>query len=274
MTYLTDIHTHTNFSADGESSMADMVNRAKAMGMACLGISEHFDLDYAELNLLVDGAPVPMTDAEAYFTEGRKWQKACLPGLKLLLGCEFGFHESPRVARKKAEILARYRPDFIVNSVHTVDGQDCWFPAYFAGKDKKTAYTRYLKRVYQSLAAEPYDIVAHLGYVARNAPYADPKLRYEEFAPLLDDILAEIVRRGKILEVNSSARTAGSDFLPDTDILQAYYRLGGRKVSFASDAHAAARLCDKRDRVTAALRQIGFTHLTVPCQGAELAVVL
>ena len=161
-------------------------------------------------------------------------------------------------------MIARYKPDFVVNSVHTVDGHDAWFAEYFVGKTKETAYRAYLLRVRESLDAPyRYDIVAHLGYVARNAPYPDRAMRYTDYADLLDDILRGVIARDKILEVNSSARGAG-DFIPATDVLQRYFALGGRLVSFASDAHGADRICAGRETVVSALRAIGFTHIAVP----------
>ena len=117
-----------------------------------------------------------------------------------------------------------------------------------------------------------YDIVGHIGYVSRNAPYPDKALRYEEFADPLDDILKTVVARRKILEVNSSMRGTESGFLPATDILTRYFELGGREVSFASDAHDVARIAEKRESVCAALKAIGFTHVTVPDRGKRIRV--
>ena len=56
------------------------------------------------------------------------------------------------------------------------------------------------------------------------------------------------------------------------DILRRYYALGGREVSFASDAHLTWRVAEKREKVVKALRQIGFAFLTVPKAGAHLRV--
>ena len=155
--------------------------------------------------------------------------------------------------------------------MHTCLGKDCYFADFFAGKSKQYAYNAYLYRVLESLDAPyRYDIVAHVGYCSRNATYPDPKLRYEDYADVLDEILKRIIARGKILEVNSSAKTAGSPFIPDTDILERYFELGGRMVSFASDAHDTTRIADRRDIVVAALKKIGFTHLTIPDKGRYL----
>ncbi|MGN0814715.1 MAG: histidinol-phosphatase HisJ family protein [Candidatus Coproplasma sp.] len=264
---LTDVHTHSTYSADGLSPLKDMVGKACGSGLKYYGVSEHFDFDYNALGLLINGQPA-YTDAEGYFKEGRILQKNLQnsrSATNLLIGCELGFSDDADVVRQYRQIIERFKPDFVVNSVHTCDGHDCYFNDYFIGKDKQTAYRRYLERVLESLSAPyKYDIVAHIGYVSRNAPYADPKIRYADFSELYDEIFKGIISRGKILEVNSSARTAGSDFLPDVDALARYFELGGRAVSFSSDAHATDRICDKRALVVSALKGIGFKCITVP----------
>ena len=269
---LTDVHTHSTYSYDGDAPLEAMLQKAAALGLAYYGVSEHFNYD-----VLVDRAlpDIPMINQAEYFSGARALQAEYAGKLRVLVGGEFGFSPTPAAQRMYRETIEKYRPDFVVNSVHTVDGFDPWYAEYFAGKTRREAYARYLERVRASLDAPyPYDIVAHIGYVGRNAPYPAPTaLRYEECPELLDDILRTIVKKGKILEVNSSARQAG-DFLPGTDILARYFALGGRKVSFASDAHGVEQICAKRDIVCAALKAIGFTHITVPDCGREIVVPL
>lgn len=273
---LTDIHTHSAFSADGKSSLTGMVSAAREKGVRYYGISDHFDYDYAVHGILAQGKTVPLIDAPAYFSCARALQAQTeSETFRLIVGGEFGYDGDKRCCDLYAEVAEKFRPDFIVNSVHTCDGEDCYFTAYFADKRKEYAYSRYLERVRESLEAPyPYDIVAHVGYVSRNATYPDSKLRYEEFPELVDDILRAVIAKNKILEVNSSARGAGSAFLPDTDILTRYFDLGGRAVSYASDAHLTARICEGRETVAAALKKIGFTHVTVPDCGKWIEVLL
>ena len=267
----TDIHTHTKFSADGRNSIEEMIAAAMQKGLAWYGISEHFNYDYDRLHLTIDGQEVPPFDERAYFTRARELQKQLRGKLHLLVGAEFGYDYANTTLQRYIETEQEYSPDFVVNSVHTCLGMDCYFPHYCVGKSKEYAYNAYLYRVLESLDAPyRYDIVAHVGYCSRNATYPDPKLRYEDYADVLDEILKRIIARGKILEVNSSAKTAGSPFIPDTDILERYFELGGRMVSFASDAHDTTRIADRRDIVVAALKKVGFTHLTIPDKGRYL----
>lgn len=270
-----DIHTHTTFSCDGRSTIDEMAARARELGLTYYGISEHFNYDYDRLHLTIDGEAVPPIDAAAYFARARALQKENEGKLHILVGAEFGFDHDSRVQERYCETARRFKPDFIINSIHTCLGMDCYFPHYSEGRSKAFAYNAYLYRVLESLdAAYPYDVVAHLGYCARNAVYPDPKLRYADFADVLDEILRRIVARGKILEVNTSAKTAGSPFIPDVDILARYYELGGREVSFASDAHDITRIGEKYKLVTDALRKIGFTYITVPYVGGKIRLPL
>ena len=66
-------------------------------------------------------------------------------------------------------------------------------------------------------------------------------MSYAEFAESYDRILEKIIKKGKILEINSS-KSKEEGFVPSSDVLRRYYELGGRAVSFGSDAHFTSRL--------------------------------
>ena len=274
MSILTDVHTHTAFSPDGQSDILQMLARAKELPLAFWGIAEHFDYDY-----LTDGIPfgeegATFTDPEKYFAAARGLQ-ARERDVHILVGGEFGFTRNPAAAPLYRALAEKYRPDFIVNSVHTDGTGDYYYKTPFAGKDKKTAYLRYLTLVRDSLDADyPYDVVGHLGYPARYAPYADKRMDEPEFSDLLDDILRQIIARGKILEVNTCAFGSSSPFLPFPAILRRYHALGGRDISFASDAHQTARLAEGRAETAKALKDIGFTRIAVPCRGEKIYIDL
>ncbi len=273
---LTDVHNHSTFSADGRSPLVEMVDEARKKGLRYFGVSEHFDYDYLTQGVLAQGEEVPMIDAEGYFTHARALQKRVNgENFTFLAGAEFGYAPLAQCHAMYEAVVRNFQPDFVVNSIHTLDGFDCYFPEAFVGKEQRDMYSRYLLRVRESLDVPyRYDIVAHLGYVSRNAPYADRKLRLADYRGVIEDILRTVIKKEKILEINSSSKGAGSDFLPDVDILERYYELGGRLVSFASDSHDTLRIADRRETVVAALKKIGFTHITVPCKGEYIQVEL
>ncbi len=273
---LIDVHTHSKFSADGKGEISDMVATAKGKGLTVYGVSDHFDYDYRADGVTVFGKEIAYIDAQGYFARLLELQRQYSDGTFLLMvGAECGFSPTEKAVRDYAEMIERFQPDYVINSVHSIDGFDSYFGEYFEGKDKRTAYTRYLQRVRESLDAPyDYDVVAHLGYVSRNAPYPDKKLRYEDFPEQIDEILRTVIAKQKILEINSSARGAGSDFLPDRDILARYFQLGGREISYGSDAHDTDRIGDKFTQAVALLEELGFTHLTYAYRKQRVRVPL
>ncbi len=273
---ITDVHTHSLFSNDGHSPLRDMVLTAKQMGLRYFGVADHFSYEFRADHILINGKESRYIDEPAYFKAGRELaEEVNDESFTLLIGAEIGYTATRRAIDDSIETVEKYNPDFVVNSVHTCRGLDAYRGAHFVGRDKQTAYKIYLECVRESLDVPyRYDIIPHFGYVSRKAPYGDNKFRYEEFAPEIDDILKTIIAKGVILEVNTSANGAGSEFLPDADILTRYYELGGRKISFASDAHDTSRIADKRDIVCEALKTVGFTYITVPNKGEYVHISL
>ncbi len=275
--FLTDVHTHSNYSFDGKSDLKDMLQAALEKGVAFYGVSEHFDYDA----LLFRNAHW-VADADEYFHGARHLQEDYEGCMNVLIGAEFGYSNDARVQAFYKEVQDKHHPDFIVNSVHALEGNDYYHlqPFYQENankervlRDKKEVYREYLRLIRNSLDAPyAYDIVGHIGYVTRYAPYEDKSMDIADYKAEIDDILTVIIQKGKILELNTS-RGKGA-FLPSKELLQRYYELGGRRVSYGSDAHGVDAIGKGRDEAAAMLKEIGFTHVTVPCKGEYVKVEL
>ena len=271
---LTDVHTHSTFSFDGIDTLDKMLEAAHKKGVAFYGVAEHFNYDSCEEYVKQEPQDI---DAEAYFHKARHLQDDYAGCMNVLVGAEFGYTEDETAQKKYLAVYEKYRPDFVVNSMHSTDGWDYYLASktYYRAdgtvKDKKQAYREYLQLVKQSLDAPyPYDIVGHIGYCIRYAPYDDVSITLAEFGQEIDEILLGVIARDKILEVNTNYK--GGLCLPTEEILRRYYQLGGRKVSFASDAHGVGRIMEKREQIVTLLKEIGFTYITVPCKNEHIKV--
>lgn len=253
---MVDIHNHSSFSADCHIPTEEMLLTAIDKGCTVFGISEHFDYDD-----LAEGLTDQKIDVDGYFACASALKEKYRDKIRFVIGAEFGYHPQANAMYQSAE--QNFSFDYIVNSVHLTDGQGCYYQPYFKGKTKDFAYRRYFETVLESLSA-PYDwqIAAHIGYVARNAPYPDPKIYYCEYATLLDEILRTIIRQEKALEVNTNVKTCGYPTIVHREILERYYALGGRLISFGSDAHRTNVIGTNYALATAMLRDLGFTELT------------
>ena len=271
---MTDMHSHTTFSHDGKNTPAQMLEAAQKKGIAFYGVSDHFDYDY-DFSLMDEAERLATKNGDEgeYFHTLRHLQEDYEGVMNVAVGAEFGYSENPKVWGRYALTYEKYRPDYVINSVHGQDGRDYALRSF--SQDKKTTYLEYLRLVRKSLDAPyHYDIIGHIGYIARYVPFEDNRLSLEEFGEEIDDILLTIIQKGKILEVNSANKYLANRTLPDWSIVQRYFDLGGRKVSFGSDAHFVERIADKRDEVVEKLKEIGFTYITVPFRGEHIEVDL
>ena len=250
-----DTHTHTINSPDGHDPIISMVKEAQRLGLSYLCTTDHLDYD---LKYGKNRTPIPWNhiDLEKYKAEWIEAKKQAT-GFDLCFGIEAGFDDNKYVQEKYIETINKYDFDEVINSVHFVNGMDVYFPMAFFFKTKKKMYGDYLDKVIRSLDAPyQYDIIAHVGYVTRNAPYKDKSLSYDDFPDKFDAILKGVIEKGKALEVNTH-----HDMNPIREVLERYYELGGRKISFGSDSHRMQLIKDY-DVTCDILRDIGFTHFS------------
>lgn len=272
--FMVDMHTHSKYSHDGRAELSVMLAHAQKLGVDFYGVSEHFDYDY-DLSLIEEPlrqALITESGAE-YFHAARHLQEDYEGVMNVAIGAEFGYSDDAAVQARYAETYQKYRPDYVINSVHCLNGKDfAYFP--FAG-GKNAVYSAYLSAIRRSLDVPyHYDVVGHIGYAARYVESENVEFDLPTFGEQLDDIFLTIIAKGKILEVNTASKQLKQRSLPDYTLLQRYYDLGGRKICFGSDAHFPERIAEKWDETVAVLKGIGFTYLTVPFRGDEIKIPL
>ena len=274
---LTDLHTHTAFSPDGRGTMEEMLSVAHALGVGYYGLSEHFNFDMVVNHIPLEGTK-PQTPVAAYFQRARELQKEYEGKMHVLVGGEFGYTDNTEAQKMYQELVDKYHPDYVIQSVHNwAEGDYAYGHGYTDSngkvRDKQEVYEEYLGLVRRSLdVSHPYDILGHVSYCTRYAPYEDRRMLWKDFSASLDDILRTVIAKDKILEVNSSNKQGPALTLPDNDILERYFELGGRKISFGSDAHFPSRIMEHRERVMDVLHSIGFEYVSVPCCGEVLKI--
>ena len=249
-----DAHTHTTFSFDAKSSPVDMAERGKELGLSYMAFTDHYDRDYAHI---LRYKFIRQLKLQKYVEEITK-MKERYPFLAL--GIECGF--SLRAEKDYCNNIPFDKMDYIVNSIHTIDNLDCYEQTYFKKFDKEEAYNKYLMKVLASLDAKyEFDTIAHIGFVRKNAPYTDAGMPLSEYGDVIEAILKKIIEKDKTLEINSNIKYR--DFMPQKEIVQFYYDLGGRNITFASDAHVTNRVAEMYFDAAEMVKSIGFTHWTV-----------
>lgn len=228
-----DFHLHTTVSFDGKMAAQQVIDGAKKAGLREICFTDHVDYDPNA------GVQTMVFDTNAY---SAAYDSLKAPGLAIRLGMEFGM--TPDNVPLLREKLAERRYDYILGSVHFVDGLDVYFPEYWKGKTVFQAQRKYLE---QTLACvrihEDFDVLAHLTFLSKSP--ANPEkvpIPYESHRKILDEILKELAKKGKGLEINTSGVDRQVGFLPDKEYFVRFRELGGRIVTVGSDAHTPDRV--------------------------------
>ena len=245
-----DFHMHTSVSFDSETTAADMIRAAETAGLREICFTDHYDCHWLD------------NEAHDLFTlDAYRAAYDTLPDSPVTVhrGVEMGL---TRWNRSIAEVFTQSYPlDFVIGSLHFVDGYDPYDKKYWDGKTMHTAYRRYLEEILDCVRThDDFDVLGHLTYVAKspNNPYRIP-VPYEDFTALTDEIMRVLIKKGKGMEINTSGVDRVGDFLPSARHLQRFCELGGRVVTIGSDAHDPSRVGQYSDRAVAVCKEI-FGH--------------
>ncbi|MCL2629973.1 MAG: histidinol-phosphatase HisJ family protein [Firmicutes bacterium] len=254
-----ETHSHTQFSQDGKMTLLDLAMHAINRGYIYLAVTEHLDKDYLFSKNEKEKSIIQL-NLDAYEKEFNRVKGLAGDKMYLAFGVEAGYCAEATPIYN--EIFSKYKFDIIINSVHSVNYIDAYFSAMNSETKKDEFYIAYLKTVLDSVKA-PYewDILGHLGYPSRYVSYKDSRIYYSATKPLIDEILTEMIKRGKTLEIN--AKSDGGGMLPEKEVLARYKELGGTELSFGSDAHHLSRLGEGFGKASELAKSLGFTHWNI-----------
>ena len=251
-----DTHVHSRYSPDSTETLYTICKRAQSM-LAGFCVTDHLDIGHPEAAF--DEVP----DFGALLGEIEQ-MRIQFPTVTILFGVEAGFIAHTAAATQ--QVISAYPFDYVLNSVHVVDGVDAFDREIYFNMPQNTltrqaAYTKYLHCVLQSVQSGcDYDTLAHVGYISRYAPYENPLLRHSDCPDIIDSILRTLIAQGKCLEVNTADVSRFLQPVPSLDVLRRYYALGGRLITLGSDAHSAENLCERFEHSTQMLQALGFRY--------------
>lgn len=239
-----DYHMHSRVSFDGHDTGLEMALAAKEKGLKEICFTDH--IDYLE------GANM-VFDTDVYNAEYNGLE---VPGLKIRRGMEYGI--TPDNQEQFKIDLLRRPFDFVIGSVHLVDGEDVYLEPYWVGRDVNKAVPRYLEETLKAVSVHTdYDVLGHLTYISKARGNPGNKLiRYEDHREIIDAILMELVRHDKGMEVNTSGIDRCGGPLPTMDIIRRFHELGGKIVTVGSDSHDTARVGQYTHEMVAELKKI------------------
>lgn len=244
-----DYHVHTRFS-DGEGEPADCVERALALGLPEIGITDH-------LTPAVLGAKGDWSLARECMDEyvaAVRAAAARFPGITVLLGVEADY--VPGTEDELAGLLGAHPVDYVIGGLHYVDGFSFDEPSTRDDPlwaDAASLYRRYYALIAGAAASGLFDVIAHLDYVMLWGRRAAA-----DITPAEDAALAAIATAGIALEVNTTGTLEPAGLMhPAPALLERACRLG-IPIVFGSDAHEVAQVGWEFDAAVDLARRAGY----------------
>ena len=250
---LTSYHNHTTWS-DGAPTLAAQIQAAKAAGLDELGISDHYVLypggEEVDWSLPLDMLGDYVLELRAAAHEVR--------GLTLRLGIEADFF--PETIEDLRERLAPYPWDYVIGSVHYVDGfpidENTRFWDALSPEEQNEKWRLYWVRIRQLAESGVFDFVAH--------PDLPKKFGHRPTVDLTAEITAAldaIAAADMAIEINTAGWSlpAGEAY-PSLELLQAA-RAREIPLLINADAHFPEFLTRNFDRARDLAREAGYTEL-------------
>lgn len=246
-----DFHVHCRFSTDSHTPPEAMCEAAIAKGLQEICFTDHLDLGFEDPKLF-------RFDPEEYFSVLEGLKRSYAGRLELHIGMELGLIPNNPVLAQEAESLAKDYPwEFIIGSTHQIPVELGGRISYVnpanpaeAGRSwerfgsVQALMTVYYETVLNNLQQfDCLDTLGHLDYMNRYVPKNLLPSRYEDHAEQIERILTTLIRKGIALEINTGGLYKGSGKTnPEDRIIRRYLELGGKKLSWGSDAHRPEQL--------------------------------
>lgn len=264
-----DYHLHSQFSCDSLTNMEAICLAALSAGLDEIAFTDHMDFTYP---LQYENHYIH--DLDNYLDTINQYRQRYSGQLVIRAGVEIGM-ERHRLAQCES-FLKRYPFDFVIGSVHEIDGIAVSQKAFFQGKTKEQVYRQYYGAILDCIRHfDDFDVIGHLDYCKRYCPLPYEPGDHLIAMDVVTELLQELIRRGKGLEINTSGfRHKSAMGLPHFDILRHYRQLGGTRITIGSDSHRSEYVGYKIAETTAVLKTLGFTHISTFGHRHEYPVAL
>jgi len=258
MKILSDYHMHSSFSGDSDCPMEKMINSAINLGLNDICFTEHMDMDYE----IREDLPKDffLLDTDRYMEKIIELKDKYKDKISVKFGVEIGMQK--HLSDKNSEYINSYPFDFVIASTHLIDKKDPYYKDFYEGKSAEDVIRKYFEQTYQNLMLfDDFDVLGHLDYIVRYIPF-DFEYEPSKYMDIIDEILKIIIKKGRGLDINTKALTNDNNSItnPCKDILVRYKELGGKIITFGSDAHSSEKIANHFDIAKNIAIESGFNE--------------
>ncbi len=232
-----DSHNHSTQSPDGENTLREMAEKAAALGIEHLTVTDHLEIN-------------KFYDEEFPYEEPVKQSAQLLPALKEEFKNKVDIHYGVELGQPLHDMELTNRMldscdyEFIIGSCHMVKGWDDFYYLDYKKNDPHYLMKLYFEEVLEMAEWGKFDVLGHLTYPLR---YIEGdfgiKIDMDRYASIIEKIFITLIKNGMGIEINTSGlREKINVTLPSEKYVKIYRDLGGEIITVGSDAHCAENL--------------------------------
>jgi histidinol-phosphatase (PHP family) len=251
---LVDYHVHTARCGHASGAMERYVEHAIESGLTELGFSDHLFMYWLPEERRDPELTMAEWEHDFYIEDVERCRRRYSLDITIRLATEVDY--IPGHEHALENILRRYDWDYVIGSVHFIDGwgfDDSRHLAGFAEWDIDALYQRYFSSVGASAETGLFDTIGHTDLVKKfgHRPSVDQSESYATLA-------ARFSRSGVCVEVNTGGlRKPVSEAYPHPALLRACHE-AGVPVTFGSDAHAPQEVAADFAAACGLMRAAGY----------------
>ncbi len=251
-----DYHLHTFRCGHARGRMADYVRAARKRGLREIGFADHIPLYFCPPERRPPA--LAMTESELpRYVDDVLGLRAANPDLPVRLGIEADY--VPGREAELAALLSKYPFDYVLGSIHYIDGWGFDQPGLRDGYrnwDPDALYRRYFLLVQEAARSGLFDVLAHPDLLKKfdYRPSGDLTGLYRETALV-------IAGAGACIEVNTAGlRAPAAEIYPHPAFLAVCRELN-IPVTLGSDAHLPEHVGFGFPEAVALLRRAGYDQV-------------
>lgn len=260
-----DLHTHSSFSVDSQSSIQAMCQRALELGLRAIAITDHVDNNPAD-------AGFGFFRPDDYLAEIDRCRNLYGDRLEILSGVEVAEIHRFRIEAEK--LLRTYQFDLVIGSLHWIGDVMIYDDSpYFTTRTIDQACEDYFIELKAMCLCGGFDVLGHMDFVKRHLP--DPNYDIRRYESLVRPVLKILIQKGIALEINTSALFKPvNETAPGRTVVKWYREMGGELLTIGSDAHAPSRLAAGWDLALDIAKNAGLANLTLFRKRAPVRIPL
>lgn len=249
-----DYHIHTTRCGHAKGNMKDYVKRARELSLHEIGFADHLPLITKQdpsLTMSIDQLDEYVQSIESLKNE--------FPDISIKTGIEADY--LPGLEEETARLLNAYDFDYVIGSIHFIDGWGFDDSRYIEGYkdwDIYELYAHYFRLVKGAAESSLFDIIGHMDLIKKYNFKPN-----KDIAPLLEETTRAIKNAGVCVEINTAGlRKPVGEIYPSLEILKICFN-AGIPITLGSDAHAPEQVGMDFDQALSYAKQAGYREYAI-----------